>query len=239
MDIDVRQIMKNTKALATGHFVFKALHDHGAGYIDKDRFPLIGARNYSMLLEAEAENALNSGLDLSEYPAVALLTAAYGSIKQGLPLAAYLEKRTNVRIIVAETEVERNAAGKRYHVLPDNVKTMILGIPVLCAEDIVNDGTTVREINRLAIAELGTSLFGVLATVDRGGQTAATLNVPRYYPYMRVNMEKHDLRKGPCPQCVAGIPINTDLGKGEGWVKMFGQPPYPPDMDFSAFWAEK
>lgn len=239
MDINVMQMMENTKALATGHFVYKALHNHGAGYIDKDMFPLIGARNLVMLLEAEAENALNSGLDLNGHMAAVLLTPAYGAIKYGLTLAAYIEKRTNVRIIVAETEVEKDESGKRRHFIPENVRQRILGLPVLCEEDIVNAGTTLREVNELVCKDLGTSLFAALAIVDRAGQTTETLGIPRYYPYMRINMDQHDVRTGPCPLCVAGVPINTDLGKGEGWVKMFGQPPYPADMNFSAFWEKK
>lgn len=239
MDVDVMQMMRNTKALATGHFVYKALHNHGAGYIDKDMFPIMGARKLVMLLEAVADNALNSGLDFGQHQAAVLLAPAYGAIKYCLSLAAHIERLTNVRIVVVETELERDASGKRFHIIPDNVKKRILGLPVLCEEDIVNAGTTIREVNELIRRELATSLYAALSIVDRGNQTAETLNIPAYYPYVRINMDQHDVRTGPCPLCAEGVPINTDLGKGEGWVKMFGQPPYPNGMDFSAFWAKK
>lgn len=236
--MNILDMLKNTKAVATGHFVYKALFNHGAGYIDKDMFPYIGAQNLVALLEAEAEKALNMGFALDKYKEAVLITPAYGAIKYGLPMAAYLEKRTGTRVIVVETEVERNEAGKRFHIIPENQKKRILGLPIFGKEDIVNAGTTLREVDELVQKELKTSLFAALATIDRGGQTTKTLNIPCYYPYLRINMDQHDVRTGPCPQCVAGVPINTDLGKGERWVRMFGQPPYPADMDFSSFWSK-
>jgi len=237
MKIDIMQMLQDCKAVATGHFVYKALYMHGAGYIDKDMFPFIGARNLVALLEAEAENALDQGFDLSGWKEAVLILPAYGAIKYGLPIANYLERRTNTRVYVAETEVERDGAGKRFHVMPDNQKKRIMCLPVFGKEDIVNNGTTLREVDALIQRELKTSLIAALSTVDRGGQTAESLVLPSYYPLMRINMEQHDVRTGVCPLCVAGVPINTDLGKGAGWVKMFGQPPYPDGMDFSAFWA--
>jgi len=238
--MDVLKMLEEAKAVAAGHFVYKALHNHGAGYIDKDMFAKVGAQNLVEILEAEAEKALRMGLELEGKKEVALITPAYGAIKLGLPIAKYLEKRTGTRIIVIETEVERNEKGRRYHILPDNQKKMIMGLPVFGKEDITNDGTTLRELEALVKKELNISLFAALATIDRGGQTTKTLGIKAYYPYFRLDMTQHDVRVKPgCPQCAEGIPINTDLGKGEGWVKMFGQPPYPPGMDFSAFWEGK
>lgn len=234
--IDILEMLRQTKAVATGHFVYKALHDHGNGYIDKDMFPHIGAQNLVALLEAEADKALNLGLELDKYKEAVLITPAYGAIKYGLPLAAYLEKRTGTKIIVIETEVEKDETGRRYHIIPENQKKRILGLPVFGKEDIVNAGTTLREMNNLTQKELGTRLFAALATIDRGAQTTKSLGISCYYPYMRIKMDKYDVRTGHCPQCAEGVPINTDLGKGQSWVTMFGQPPYPAGTDFSRFW---
>jgi orotate phosphoribosyltransferase len=236
--INIDQMLKEARAVATGHFVYKALHNHGAGYIDKDKFPLIGASNFSDVLEATAERALLMGLDLSSSKKFGLLLPAYGAIKMGLTAAAYLERRTGTQIIVFETEVERDEKGKRYHIIPDNTKKMIMDIPLLGFEDIVNAGTTLREINDLAWKELMARIKAALSIIDRGGQNTRTLGIDGYYPYMRINMEQHDVREKVCPLCAAGIPIDTELGKGRGWVEMFGQPPYPPDMDFSEFWRK-
>ena len=74
--------------------------------------------------------------------------------------------------------------------------------------------------------------------VDRNGLTAEALGVEKYYPYFVKEMKQYDVRKGSCPQCQAGIPITTDIGKGAEWVNMFGQPPYPKDTDFSKFWKK-
>jgi orotate phosphoribosyltransferase len=234
--MDILKILEETKAVATGHFVYKARYMHGIGYIDKDAFSLIGAQNLTEVLEQEAEKALKMGLDLSSYKKVTLVLPAYGAIKLGLPIAAYLEKRTGTRVVVIETEVERDEKGKRIHVIPDNMKKRVMGIPFIGKEDIVNSGTTLREIKALGEKELEAPMIAALATIDRGRQTTKTLKIPTYYPFIRINMDQHDLRKGPCPQCVEGMPINTNLGKGSEWVAMFGQPPYDPSTDFSIFW---
>jgi hypothetical protein len=234
--MNIPKMLRETKAVATGHFVYKARYTHGAGYVDKDMFPLIGATNLVEILEAEAEKALNMGLDLSRYKKVCLILPAYGAIKLGLPIAAHLERRTGTRVIVIETEVERDASGKRIHLIPENQKKRVRGIPLIGKDDIVNGGTTLREIRALTAKELEALMIAAMSIIDRGGQTTKTLGIPHYYPYMRIDMTQHDVRKGPCPQCVEGIPINTDLGKGGEWVAMFGQPPYDPSTDFSIFW---
>lgn len=237
MIIDILEMLTRTKAASKGHFVYKAGHNHGAGYIDKDRFPLIGAQNMVRVLDAMAEKAMKAGLNFGQHKSVGLITPAYGAIKLGLPLAAALERRTKYDICVIETEVERDANGKRYHVIAENQKQMVTGMPLIGVEDIINAGTTVHEINALTYKELGAKLSAMFCVIDRGGQTAKSLGVRYYYPYERIDMTQYDVRVSPgCPQCTAGVPINTDLGKGAAWVKMFGQPPYPPGMDFSAFW---
>jgi len=234
--MDIYEMLAKAKAIAQGHFIYKALYMHGKAYIDKDQLPSVGAQNFVALLEAEAEKALNMGLTISHFKEVALITPAYGAIKLGLPIAAYLERRTGTKIIVLETEVERNAEGKRVHFIPDNQKKRVMGLPVIGAEDIVNKGITLRELRDLVIKDLNSSLFAAICIADRGGQTPKTLGIPHYYPYIRMTMVQYDVRKEECPDCKAGVPISTELGKGIGWVKMFGQPPYPPGMDFSAFW---
>jgi orotate phosphoribosyltransferase len=235
--MDIAKMLRETKAVAEGHFVYKARHNHGTGYVDKDMFPFIGAQNLVEILESEAEKALRMGLDLSRHKKVCLMTPAYGAIKLGLPIAAYLERRTSTKVFVIETEIEKDANGKKYHIIPENQKKRVMGIPLIGKEDIVNNGTTLIEIRILSESELETHMIAAMAIIDRGGQTTRTLGIPGYYPYMRIDMTQHDIRTGPCPQCVAGIPINTDLGKGKEFVAMFGQPPYDPGTDFSKFWV--
>ncbi len=231
-------MLSRAKAVAEGHFVYKRRYMHGKAYIDKDQFPFIGAQNLVEILEAEVEEALRMGLELGDYREVALLTPAYGAIKLGLPTAACLEKRTGKRILVVETEVERDENGKRYHIIPENQKKRIFGLPVIGKEDIVNNGTTLLELKGLVERELQSEVIAAMCIVDRGGQTTETLGIRGFYPYKRLDMTQYDVREEGCPLCREGVPINTDLGKGVEWIKMFGQPPYPPDMDFSAIWKK-
>lgn len=234
------EILSNS--IVTGHFVYKALHKHGAGYVDKEKFSEIGSTELVELIEAIGENALSQGIDFPDVPEIGILAPAYGALMFPLVLSAYFEKRTGRKFFPARTEAipsDPNGSNKLIHVVPGKRREFYHGKCYGILEDIVNNGTTVREIKELFERDADAEIFAVLCVADRGGQTAKSLGVEQYYPFKRVDMTQHDLKLGPCPLCEKGIPINTLLGKGKGWVAMFGQPPYSSDVDFSPFWNEK
>jgi len=230
-----------SNSIVTGHFVYKALHKHGAGYVDKEKFSEIGSTEIVKLIEAVGENALKQGINFPDVPEIGILAPAYGALMFPLILAAYFEKITGRKFFPARTEAipSQKDPNKLIHFVPGKRKEFYQGKCYMILEDIVNNGTTVKEVKEIFKRDVGAKIFAALCVADRGGQTAKSLGIRQYYPLKRVNMTQHDLKLGPCPLCEKGIPINTLLGKGKRWVAMFGQPPYSPDVDFSPFWNEK
>jgi hypothetical protein len=232
-------------AIVSGHFVVKALHKHANLYIDKERFSETGATDMVQLIEGAGENALQQGLilpDLSDAPEIGVIAPAYGALMYPLVLAAYLEKMTGRKFFPARTEAfpDPTNPDKLIHRVPKKRLAYYRGKYYILFDDIVNNGTTYHEVKPLFESEeVDGHVFAGICVYDRGNQTAESLNVGQYFPFRRGFMKQHDLKLEPCPDCQKGIPIDTVLGKGKAWVNMFGQPPYPPDMDFSAFWADK
>jgi orotate phosphoribosyltransferase len=216
------------------HFIYKA-GTHGSAYINKERFPYLGARNLEKILSEVAGSAVRSGLDLSGEESVGIIGPAMGATPYPLTIAIAFERLFPDTIFFpARTELEIDAGGKRTHMIPEKLAADYRGRSFIIFEDIVNNGTTIREVNEL-FSKIG-NVKAALCIVDRGGQDAGSLGVPAYYPWLRVDMKQYDAKD--CPICRQGRPVNTVLGKGKVWVRLFGQPPYTEDKDFSAFWEK-
>ncbi len=237
--MDKKSIIETSGAAVTGHFVYKARYMHGPGYIDKEIFPEIGALNLRDAIYSVANNAIEKGLVLRSTGAVGVIGPAYGAIPFSLTLAeAFENKISGMKFFPARSELMWQVDGeKKIHYIPEKLATRYKGKTFIIFEDIVNNGTTIREVADLFRRKVDARIITALAFVNRGGQTAESLNVPAFYPLLNINMEQHDLRNGACPLCEAGVPINTELGKGDEWVEMFGQPPYSKHLVFSKFWT--
>lgn len=238
MEKDIQKALAESGALIDNdHFVYKA-GTHGPAYIDKEKFSLIGARNFVNLLNQVARNAVKSGLQIkAEHTMIGVIGPAYGAICFAPTIAAVLEEEFPFKTFFpARTELETDVAGKKVHVIPEKFHVAYQGKPFIIVEDIVNNGTTIREGKAVCVKQVDGEVIAALSIAERGGQTTESLGVPQFFPLMRVNMVQYDVKKAVCPLCEAGIPINTILGKGKRWIELFGQPPYNPRADFSEFW---
>lgn len=238
MDMDERgKFIEESGAIVQGHFVYKAGYAHGNLYVNKERFPFMGAKKLSELIRQVGYNALISGLDFGNQKEIGIIGPAYGAIPFSLTLAAFFEDRWSKRFFPARTQLAIDGdTGREYHIIPNKLLGDYQGGAFVILEDVVNNGTTIRETAKLFREVAGAKIIAALCFADRGGQTAESLGVDQYYPYFAKKMEQHDVRQAPCPLCQEGIPITTDIGKGGEWVAMFGHPPYPQHKDFSAFW---
>jgi orotate phosphoribosyltransferase len=233
--IEAIAILSSAKAVVDNdHFVYKA-GTHGSAYINKERFPFLGARNLENILIEVAQNAVRNGLDLGGETSIGIIGPAMGATPYPLTLAIAFEKLfPELTFFPARTELETDRDGKRTHIIPEKLAADYKDSCFIIFEDIVNNGTTIREVNEL-FSKIG-RVKAALCIVDRGGQNCQTLGVSQYYPWLRVDMTQYDARD--CPLCKRGTPVNTVLGKGKVWTNLFGQPPYPADKDFSAFWEK-
>ena len=239
MAVSIKQMLRESNAvIACDHFVYKK-GTHGKGYIDKEKFSLLGARKISAILRSVAEKAIKDGLQVGQGEMIGVIGPAYGAIPYALTVAESFEKHFGSPLFFpARTELSIDASGNKIHVIPEKLIPTYTGKMFIGVEDIVNNGTTICELRDLLLT-IKSRLVAAVSVADRGGQTAESLGIEQYFPALRVDMEQVDPREQMCPDCAAGIPINTKLGKGARWVKLFGQPPYLPGMDFSAFWNDE
>lgn len=228
---DVKAMLLSKKAVVTGdHFVYKK-GTHGSDYIDKEAFVDLGARNLSSIIRFVGLNAIRH-LDIGEEKEIGVIGPAYGAIPFALTLADFFEFFFGIKFFPARTEL----TDKKVHIIPEKLRSSYKKKAFIIFEDIVNNGTTTREVKALFEQQVSARIIAASCFVDRGGQTAGTLGISQYYPMLRVDMEQVDVREETCSLCEQGVPINIELGKGKRWVEMFGQPPYPKGKDFSAFW---
>jgi len=231
--------LRSVKAVVEDHFVFKAGYMHGNLYINKEAFSFLGAKKLIELIEQIVNNAVEKGLQFGDAKEVGIIGPAYGAIPFALTVAGFLEEHfPEIKFFPARTQLKKKGE-REIHYLPTKLiksyhRKIFIGI-----EDIVNNGTTIREVNTVFSKQADAKIIAFLCFVNRANQTAETLGIDGFYPLVNSALEQHDIRYAPCPLCAAGIPINTELGKGDKWVKMFGQPPYPEGMDFSPFWQKR
>lgn len=227
--------LRSAKAVVEDHFVFKAGFMHGNLYINKEAFLFMGARKLAQLVGQMVNNAIDSGLKIKGEE-IGVLAPAYGAIPFVLSVAEFLEVNfPKTRFFPARTQLKEED-GRSVHYLPEKLIKTYRGKKFIGVEDIVNNGTTIREVKKVFKDQADAEVTAFLSFVNRADQTAKTLGIKSFYPLMNPTLEQYDVREEPCPQCMAGIPFNTEFGKGGEWVKMFGQPPYPEGKDFSSFW---
>ncbi|PIP27473.1 MAG: hypothetical protein COX30_01750 [Candidatus Moranbacteria bacterium CG23_combo_of_CG06-09_8_20_14_all_39_10] len=238
MSQNIAEILRDCKSVVQGDHIVYKLGTHGTEYIDKEQFAKLGAQRLAAVLRLSAGCAIKNGLEAGGREMIGIIGPAYGAIPYALTVAESLEGHFGTPLFFpARTELVMDATGKKIHVIPEKLLALYAEKRFIGIEDIVNNGTTLRELRDLLLT-IGSEMFAAISAADRGGQTAESLGIKQYFPGLRIDMDQVDLRKAVCPQCVMGVPINTVLGKGARWVKMFGQPPYPPGMDFAAFWSE-
>ena len=235
--INVDEILQKSGAVVSGHLVYKA-GTHGIYYIDKERYINLSARELSGLIREVGLNAVAKGLQIpTSVERAGIIGPAMGAIAYTLTLAACLEEFfPAIKFFPARSELEIDSTEKKVHVIPDKLLPLYRNNFFIIIEDIVNNGTTIREVKKLFEEIANATIIAAMCTVDRGGQTPESLGIDQYFPLKRIQMDQWDPRKEICPLCEKRIPVTTDLGKGSRWVKLFGHPPYDPNTDFSPFW---
>jgi len=237
---DPEKLIQEAGAVVSGHFVFKAGFAHGNLYMNKEVFSMMGARKLAHVIKAVGDNLsspLSQCFKKLAGGKVGIIGPAYGAIPFSLTLAMHLESifsSSSISFFPARTELVVES-GRKVHTIPEKLLGLYQGCNFIALEDIVNNGTTLREVGTL-FEEAELNIIAATCFVDRGGQTSKSLGIRNYHPLLRKEMEQFDVREAPCPMCKKGTPITTDLGKGAEWVEIFGQPPYPEGKDFSAFW---
>lgn len=99
----------------------------------------------------------------------------------------------------------------------DRDKPLVEGAGALVHEDIINSGGSVRDVTSLTTSTGGIVLL-CCAIYNRGVETAASLGVDCLISLVTRQMNKYPPNR--CPQCEAGVPVNTDFGHGAEFLAM-------------------
>ena len=110
-----------------------------------------------------------------------------------------------------------------------NVNFFKLPLPIVVTEDVLTTGGSVRSLVSAISRAAGRTPKAVYAICNRG-VTAADLDIGDdgiLGSFLYMNLPKYD--EAECPLCVAGKPINMELGHGrEFMAERGGQPPFTP-----------
>lgn len=95
------------------------------------------------------------------------------------------------------------------------------GRKILIAAAVVTTGNTLRRTIQV-VRQAGGNIVGVTALCTRSRITKEDLDVPDLHTL--VSLELETWSAGRCPLCKTGVPINTNAGYGEDYIRKHGQP---------------
>jgi len=179
-----------------GHVVYTSGR-HGSAYVNKDAvYPHTERVRELCGLLADAGRPL--GAEIVCGPAMGgIILAQWTGHHLGLP-AVYAEKAPDGGMVL-----RRGYDG------------LVRGRRVLVVEDVVNTGGSLADAIR-AVRAAGGTVVGAVALCNRGGVTAAALDVPALHALVELSLESWTAEE--CPLCRRGVPVDTSVGKGREFL---------------------
>lgn len=204
--MDHKGLLLTSGALIEGHFVY-ASDRHGRYYVNKTA-GLVPASHARLHAEAIASYFVDRGVE-------AVVAPELGAIPLMTRVADRLLVTTALEVAGIIATKVLDAKPQRFRIARDQAR-FIEGKRTVVIEDILTSGGSAAAA--VSAAETaGAEVIGVGALWNRGGVTADMLDVPELF--CCVDEQLADYEAGDCPFCREGVPINTDLGKGEAFLR--------------------
>ncbi len=179
------------------HFVYTS-GKHGSGYINMDMmFPHTSLVS-TICNELAAPFA-------SEFDTV--VAPATG----GIVLAVLTARETGAKGVWADKDGDGGFEFERAGFVEQ-----VRGKRVLVVEDLLTTGGSVEKVCR-EVEKAGGVVVGVSVVCNRGGVTAADLQVVRLEQLAQVQFQAYE--PSECPGCEAHVPIVEDMGHGDDYKK--------------------
>lgn len=206
-DQDVLATLARVGALITGDHLVYTSGRHGSSYVNKDAlYPHTAATSEVCLRIAQRFAA--SGAEVVAGPTV-------GGVIMAQWTAHHLSALTGREVLAVYAEEEVGEGGDRRRLFRRGYDALVAGRRVLVVEDILTTGGSVRMVVAAA-GEVGGVVVGVGALCNRGAVTAEAIGAPELFSLSEVPLESFAPEQ--CPLCAAGVPVNTRVGKGAGFV---------------------
>jgi orotate phosphoribosyltransferase len=170
---------------------------HGSAYVNKDAvYPHTERVRELCALLADAGRSLGAEI-------------VCGPAMGGIILAQWTGHHLGLPAVYAEKEPEGGMTLRRGY------DQLVRGRRVLVVEDVVNTGGSLAGTVR-AVRAAGGTVVGAVALCNRGGVTAAALDVPALVALVELSLESWTAEE--CPLCRRGVPIDTGVGKGREFL---------------------
>ena len=198
----VLEVLQKVGAFRGGHFVFTSGR-HSDSYVNKDAlYPY--THETSQLCKEIANRFKDKGVEAVIGPAVAAAIMAQWT-------ASHLTDMLGKEIYA--TYADKDGSGG--FVIKRGYDKLISGKKTLIVEDLTTTGGSVRKVVAAARAA-GADVVGVAVLCNRGGVTAASVDVPVLDALVKVELDSWD--EVDCDLCKRAIPVNTDVGHGKDFL---------------------
>lgn len=234
---EIMEVMeRNGAILANSHFVYAA-GDHGSNYINKDAI-FLNPHDTSMLateivnrLTAEDWFMMNCP-EVVAGPAIggAILAQWVGyhlAIVTGVPIKSVYCERIETLLASADKSAlimsdrtlspgEQMLIRSTRMAFKRGYDKVVAGKRVLVDEDVFTTGMSAANTVS-AVRAAGGTVVAVCGLANRGGVTKEVLEVPMLECLVNIDLPKYPATE--CPLCAAGVPINTQFGKGKAFLE--------------------
>lgn len=199
---EVLSILGKVGAIIVDSHIVYTSGKHGKAYINKDAvYP--HTRDTSALCRAIAAHFADSGADMVIAPVI-------GGVILSQWVAHHLTEMTGREVLSAYAEKDGDS-----FVIKRGYDKLASGKKVLVVEDVLTTGGSARKVVE-AVRALGADVVGLGVLCNRGVSAADTGNPPRMFALLNLKQDAWD--EGCCPMCAAGVPINTNVGKGREYL---------------------
>ncbi len=207
---DVVQILKDAGAILEGHFIGTSGR-HLPLYINKDAW-LLHTALVSKVCRMLAEKNKDKGIDVVVGPAV-------GGVVLSTWTAYHLSELTGKEVLSVFTEKTPEGG----QTLKRNYDKVVVGKRILAVEDTVTTGGSVKKTIE-AIKAAGGNIVQLSLIVNRDPKhvTEATFGIP-VNALAEIEMESYEENK--VPDWLKKVPINTQFGHGEKYLKEHSRTP--------------
>ena len=193
---DVGAILKG------GHFVYTS-GKHGSVYVNKDAiYPF--NRKTSFLGSLIAKNFFDDDIQT-------VIGPEKGAIILSQSVGYHLSQALFVDVFSVYAEKDGNGGFE----IRRGYDRFVEEKNVLVVEDILNTGGSVKKTIK-AVRKIGGNVVGVGCLWNRGGITSESIDVPKLISLTNLKFDAWNEKE--CPLCEKGIPISTEVGKGEEFL---------------------
>ncbi len=150
--------------------------------IAREEIFLINSRSLVSLTRNIVFQAVISGLAIKQYSELGIIVPERGGVSFSEILTdCFKELNQRINFFPAKIFLSENGCN-----IEENCFSLYYGKSFIVFDDIVNTGETIRKINKFLNEKLSSQIVAVLCLIDKGGQSAETLDVLQYFPGTRI-----------------------------------------------------